>query len=142
LSLYGWVLLAMLHWAPVHSLEAFAGYQRVAVAIDSAACGNPDDASLLAAIGAPESGYDIRARGKDGSGSFGVWQLLPLAPCTEEDVDCQAVEALRRAKEMGMASFTGEAVNLRGEWPLAHERLAMATIWTATHPFIVGPAWE
>jgi len=131
-SLYGWILLAMVHWCPVRWVDTFAEYQVVAAAIDRATQ-DPDDAALLASIGSYESGFDVRARNPR-TGAIGAWQLMSPQPCRRLDVDCQAVEALRRTKVQGMAGYTGEATTLSGEYPLAIERMHRATVWTARNP--------
>ena len=133
MSLYGWVLLAMVHWCPVRWVGTFVDYQVVAAAIDHATQ-DPDDAALLASIGSYESGYDLLALNPR-TGAVGVWQLLEPQPCARLDLDCQAVEALRRTKTQGMAGYTGEAVALSGWYPLASARMHRATVWTSIHPF-------
>jgi hypothetical protein len=128
MTLYGWVLLAMVTWCPTRSLWRFVGYQRVAAAI-VAASPDPEDASDLAALASLESGYDVTARGRHAE--VGAWQLMPPQPCARLDIDCQAREALSRWKA-GACLYTGEPWD--GPCPLAHNRADRATIWRAAHP--------
>lgn len=130
MSLFGYVLAAMLAMLPTRSAARFEEYEEIALAIVEATS-DADDALDLVAFGRMEGSFVRRACGK--LGEVGVWQLMPPQPCAIEDVGCQAKEALRRLREQGACGYAGE--DWRGDCPKGRRRRNLATVYRALHPW-------
>ena len=141
-----WIAWSMLHWCPTTSTCRMTAHYgpvaramaRAAVERDASWEQRADDASALSGYASLESGYDPDARGK--LGEQGPWQLR-WSRCEDyrkggqRALDCQAREALRRLHEQGGACYTGECVDMGGDWPLARNRMWRASWWVSSHPF-------
>lgn len=118
-----WVLRLMLFLLPPvqNNVPRLREYVIVAIVTADAAQATPlpgrssyETAATLTEIALLESGFVIRARGRDGE--VGPWQLMPPAPARLRE---QAAEAIRRWRVQGAQGYTGER---RCPCPLAVNR--------------------
>ena len=139
--MFTWIFLAMVTWLPPSSrnVRQLTEYVMVADAIVHAS-DDPLDTILLASITSFESRFAIHAVGK--LHEQGPWQLMPTASKPNGGIPLtlrgQAKEALRRWREQGPCSYTGEAKRWHQpiiECPLALHRLERANTWAKNHPY-------